>query len=182
MNEYTDTAKWLKYLLYVGIGSMANTVLNIFMPGISAWISPILTLAALYMMARLIPANGRYLRAILFSGVSVLIGVLNIQQIALAGAICSIVGQFQEFTAHGELIREQDSKLSDKWGSLFWLQFAVSVISTLLGSVFTALLVASGAVDVDTASAMIVVAVTLVTLLLRLLYLVYLGKTIKLVE
>ena len=178
----TNTTKWLKYLLYVGIAAMANTVLNIFLPSVANWISPILTLAALFVMSRLIPSNGRYLRVILFSGAAVLITILNIQQVALAGAICSIVGQYQEFTAHGELIREQNKKLADKWGSLFWLQFAVSIITTLLGSVLTALLVASGSVDVDTASAMIVVAAALVTLLLRVLYLSYLSKTIKTLE
>jgi hypothetical protein len=182
MNEYTDTVKWLKYLLYVGIAAMVNTVLNIFLPVIASWLSPILTLAALYMMARLSASNGRYMRCILFTGVALVINVLNIQQVALAGSICSILGQYQEFTAHGELIRELDKKLSDKWGGLFWLQFAVSVISTLLGSMFAAVLVASGSVDAATASSMILVAVTLVTLLLRLLYLAYLRKSIKVLE
>ena len=29
MNEYTDTAKWLKYLLYVGIATLVNSVLKL---------------------------------------------------------------------------------------------------------------------------------------------------------
>ena len=181
MNEQ-NTARWLKYLLYVNIAALGNTVLSNFLPGLSGWLSPILTLLALYMMARLVPSNGRYLRVVLFTGVSVLISVLNIRQVVLAGALCSIIGQYQEFTAHGELIRERDQKLADKWGSLFWLQFAVTIISTLLGSVLAAVLVASGSVDAEALAPVITVAVALVTLLLKVLYLVYLKKTIKLLE
>ena len=177
-----NTTKWLRFLLYVGIAAMINSILSIFLPAVSSWLDPVLTLAALFMMSRMIPANGRYIRAILFTGVSLVITVLNIQMVALAGSICSIVGQYQEYTAHGELAAAQDSKLASRWGSLFWLQFAVSIITTLLGSVLISVLMASGAMDADTATIMLTVAVAFVTLVLRLLYLSYLNKTIKLLE
>ena len=67
MNE-NNTAKWLNYLFYVGIAAMGNTVLSLFLSDVSSWITPILTLAALFMMSRMVPSNGRYLRVILFSG------------------------------------------------------------------------------------------------------------------
>ena len=177
-----NTIKWLRYLLYVGIAAMINSILGIFLPAVSNWLTPVLTLAALFMMSRLIPANGRYIRAILFTGVSLVITVLNIQAVALAGSICSLVGQYQEYTAHGELVAAQDPKLAGRWGSLFWLQFAVSIITTLLGSVLISVLMASGAMDADTATIVLTIAVSFVILVLRLLHLNYLSKTIKLLE
>ena len=182
MIENTNTTKWLQYLLYVGIAAMVNTIANIFLPSISVWLGYILTAAAVYLMFRLGPSNGRYLRAVLFAGAALIINVLGIQQIALAGAVCSIVGQYQEYTAHGELIKEQDPKLADKWGSLFWLQFAVSIITTLLSSVFVTVLVVSGNMDADAVTGMITVAAAMVVLILKVLYLAYLKRTIKILE
>ena len=187
MNEYTDTAKWLKYLLYVGIAALANTVLAAvpLLSGLSGWISLAISAATVFLMYRLQGANERYFKAAVFGAVPLVISILGrfgISFLPLLGAISGLVAQYQEFAAHGELIQDRDPRLANRWGGLFWLQFAVTIISTLLGSVFAAVLVASGSMDMETATAMIVVAVALVTLLLKLLYLLYLRKTIRLLE
>lgn len=187
MNEHTDTVKWLKYLLYVGIAALASTVLAAIplLNGLSGWVSLPISAATVFLMYKLQPANERYFKAAIFGAVPLIISILGrlgISFLPLLGAICGLVAQYQEFAAHGELIQARDPKLAGKWSSLFWLQFAVTIISTLLGSVFAAVLVASGSMDMETATAMIVVAVAIVTLLLEVLYLVYLKKAIRLLE
>lgn len=186
MNE-NNTTQWLRYLLYVGIAALANTVLSAIplLGGLSGWISLAISAATVFLMYKLQSANERYFKAAIFGVVPLIISILGrlgISFLPLLGAICGLVAQYQEFAAHGELIQQWDPKLANKWGSLFWLQFAVTLISTLLGSVFAAVLVASGSMDMETATAMIVVAVAMVTLLLEVLYLVYLKKTIRLLE
>ena len=174
----TNTTKWLKYLLYVGIAAMANTILNIFLPSVANWISPILTLAALFVMYRLVPSNGRYLRVILFSGVSVLISVLNIQQVALAGGLCSILGQYQEYTAHGELIQQWKPKLADRWIGLFFFQLSANGILLVMSALF----LRSAGENAELITAVLTVIVAVITLILKVVYLIFLRGTIRILK
>lgn len=182
MNEYTDTVKWLRYLLYVGIAAMVNTVLNIFLPAIASWLSPILTLAALYMMARLAASNGRYLRSILFNGAALVITILNIQQVALAGLLCGIVGQYQEYHAHSELIADRDSNLAVKWSNLFFIQLGVNLVLVVMSVLSVAVFIGAAGMDYVVISAIITVITAVILLILKIVYLVYLNRTIKVLE
>jgi len=186
MNENNCT-KWLQYLLYVGIAALANTILSAvpLLDGLSGWISLAINAATVFLLYKLQPSCERYFKAAIFRAVPLILGILGrlgISVLPLLAALCGIVAEYQEFASHGELIQAWDTKLAGKWSSLFWLQFAVSIITTLLGSVFTAVLVAGGGMDMETATAMLTVVVAMVTLLLDVLYLVYLRKTIRLLE
>ena len=182
MNEYTDTVKWLRYLLYVGIAAMVNTVLNIFLPAIASWLSPILTLAALYMMARLAASNGRYLRSILFNGAALVVTILNIQQVALAGLLCGIIGQYQEYHAHSELIADRDSKLAVKWSNLFFIQLGVNLFLVVMNVLSVAVFIGAAELDSVVISAIITVITAVILLILKIVYLVYLNRTVKVLE
>lgn len=177
MNE-NNTAKWLNYLFYVGIAAMGNTVLSLFLSDVSSWITPILTLAALFMMSRMVPSNGRYLRVILFSGVSVLISVLNIQQVALAGGLCSILGQYQEYTAHGELIQQWKPKLADRWIGLFFFQLSANGILLVMSALF----LRSAGENAELITAVLTVIVAVITLILKVVYLIFLRSTIRILK
>ncbi len=183
MNQHTDTVKWLKYLLYVGIAALVNSLLGIFgLGGLSRWIGLALGAATLYLMFRLIGSNGRYQKAVLFSGVSLVISLLNIQLVALAGSICAIVGQYQEYLAHGELIADRDPKLAEKWSGLFWLQFGVELITVLLMGLIVGILVAAANMEAAVVTALITVIAAVLSVILKVLYLSYLKKTIALLE
>lgn len=182
MNE-NNTTQWLRYLLYVGIAAMANSLLGIFLPGkLSTWIGYAISAAAVYLFFRLIVSNARYKTALIFSGAALIINLLGIQALGLAGSICALVGQYQEYHAHGELIQEQDPRLAGKWGRLFWFQFGVEVIVILLTSVFLGVLVAAGSLDAAMVTALATIVAAILTLALKVLYLVYLKKTIRLLE
>ena len=182
MNESNST-KWLKYLLYVGIGAAANYLLVSFLPqSVHRLVGYLLTAASLYLMYRLTPDNGRYHKAILFTGVSLIISALSIRVVALAGSLCAILGQYQEYTAHGELIADRDIRLANKWGSLFWFQLAVELIGGLAVMLVAGTIRAGGQVTNTPIASVAVVAASFINVILKVLYLVYLRKTIKALE
>ena len=182
MNQNIYIVNRLRKLFYVSIAVLANTFLSIILSGLSRWVALGLSIYCVYLMFQLKPENEHYEKAAIFYTVALVGNLISSGILALVGSVCSLVGQYQEFHGHGELIGERDPKLTDNWSSLFWLQFAVSIISTLLSSVFAAVLVASGSMDLETATAIIVVVVAIVTLLLEALYLKYLKKTITILE
>lgn len=177
-----NTTKWLRYLLYVGIAATLNGLLSLLLPEVSTWLSPILTLAALFMMSRIIPANGRYLRVILFTGAATLISVLNIQAVALAGSLCTVIGQYQEYTAHGELVEDLDPKLASRWSNLFWFKFAVGVIMVLATTVLGTMLAVAVNLDAATLAGILTIVIAVFTLIMDIVYLVFLHRTTKVLD
>ena len=182
MNK-NNVEKWLKYLLYVGIGAMVNYLLATVIPApVHNLLGYLLTAASLYLMYKLTPDNGRYYRVILFSGVSLIISALSIRVVALAGSLCAILGQYQEYTAHGELIADRDARLANKWGSLFWLQLAVELIGGVAITIIAGAMTAGGSVESTSIAAIATVAASFITVILKVMYLVYLRKTVKALE
>lgn len=184
MNENMNTqTKWLQYLLYVGIAAAANSLLGTALPGrLSTWLGYAISAASIYLMFRLIGSNGRYQKAAIFSGVALVVNLLGIQLLSLVGSVCAIVGQYQEYHAHGELVAERDSQLARKWSNLFWIQFAVELIGGLLITMVVAVMAASGELDSAPIVALATVAIAALALGMKVLYLVYLNRTIKAVE
>ena len=92
------------------------------------------------------------------------------------GRIYEIHPQNQEYNGHSELVCAQDSKLSGKWHSLFYVQLVVGII---VGIISTSAVVIAALVGVD---APIIVTVflwcsTVLSTLIQLVYLLYLKKT-----
>ena len=183
MNEYTDTVKWLKYLLYVGIAGLVHYLLgNSLLGSLSVWVGYILTGATVFLMFRLIVSNARYKKAMLFYGAALIINLTGFQALALAASICTIVGHFQEYYANGELVAQQSPALAGKWNNLFWFQFAVEVIGALLVSLAFGTYLAGGQLGSATILSMAIVAIAFISVILKVLYLVYLNRTIKVLE
>ena len=184
MHENVNSpAMWLRYLLYVGIAAMANSLLGLFLPGkLSTWIGFAISAATVYLLYRLIGANARYKTAALFGAGALICNLLGIAALSLAASICAIVAQYQEYQAHGELVRERDPKLADKWSSLFWLQFGVEVITALLTAVFVGVLVAASGMEAAVVTGLVTVIAAVFSVILKLLYLSYLNRTVKLLD
>lgn len=184
MNENTPSpTKWLQYMLYVGIASAALTILSIFLPAnLTHWIGIAANGVLTYLMFRLAPSNARYKKAGIFYAVSLGVTILGVRILGLVGDICAIVAQYQEYHAHGELIAERNPKQAEKWGSLFWLQFALSIVIVLLAGLIAGILAA--VVQLDEAAVVTVTTVLIAAfgLGLKVLYLVYLKRTIQALE
>ena len=181
MNENrNDTAKWLQYLLYVGIAPLVNSLLGIFgLPGLG-WILFACNAAAVYLLLQLAGSNPRYKTAAIFYAVSLAGSLIGNVFLNLAISVCSIIGQYQEYHAHGELIAARDSKLSDNWNTLFGMQIALSVIAVLLTGLVAGILAALTNMSVDAVTPIVTVLVAVLSAGLRALYLVYLSRTVKL--
>ena len=185
MNENrTETTKWLRYLMYVGIAALVNIIL-VNIPSISrltGWISLAISAATVYLLFMLAGNNPRYKTAAIFCAVALVGGLIPITIVSLACSVCGIVAQYQEYHAHSELIEAQDPKLAGQWNTLFWLEFAVSIIAVLLSSVIVTALVMAAGMEEAAVTAIVVAIVAAVTLLMKLLYLSYLNRTIRLLE
>ena len=183
MNQHTDTAKWLKYLLYVGIAALVNSLLGLIgLSGISRWIGLAINVATAYLLFMLAGTNPRYKTAAICYTVALVGGLINNAIVGLAGSICGIVATYQEYHAHGELIAEQDPKLADKWNSLFGLELALTFVGVLLMGLLVGLLAAATNMSEAVITPIITIIVAALGVGLEALYLSYLKRTIALLE
>ena len=184
MNEPVNSpVKWLRYLLYVGIAALVNSLLGIFgLSGLSQWLGLAISAATAYLLFMLAGSNPRYKTAAIFYAVALAAGFISNVILGLVGSVCGIVAQYQEYHAHGELIEEREPKLADRWNSLFWLQFALGVVVVGLTSVLVTALVMAANMDEAVVTVIAAVIAGVLGIGLSALYLSYLNRTIKLLE
>ena len=182
MNENrNDTVQWLQYLLYAGIASAVHSLLaNLSLLGsMSRWVGLAISAAAIYLLFRLADANPRYRNAAIFSAVSLVCAQIGGTILILACSVCGTVAQYQEYHAHGEMIEERNPKLAGKWHSLFWAQFVVGLLLSVLVSLTAAILAVIAGLETMALTAITTVVVSIISVILKVLYLVYLDRTVK---
>ena len=176
--------KWTKNLYNVQIVLLVCGVLSVIpmLGNVFGWISRIFSLIVVYILYQLAPVNERYKKAAIFSGVAIVIGLLthfmNITMvISLAVVICSLVGTYQEYTAHSDMLDGIDNILARKWHSLFnWEVFGGFFVGILVSPIIVLLTILL-VVDANILTAIMLVAVTGFDLILDLVYLKYLKRT-----
>lgn len=185
MNENVNTpAKWLTYLLYVGIAAAVNSLLvNLsLLSGLTRWAGLAITAASIYLLFRLRDANPRYLKAAIFSAVA-WVGIrIGFTPLTLVGLVCSIIAQYQEYHGHSELVEEHDAKLAGRWNSLFWAQFVGSLLLGLVVSVVGVTVVMVSGEETEFTTTLTSILSVVLSLVLKVLYLLYLNRTIKALE
>lgn len=185
MNEKVfSPAKWLQYLLYVGIAAEVNNLIGYIplLSGLTRWVGIAVSAASVYLLFRLRDVNPRYLKAAVFSAVA-WVGIrIGFTPLTLVGLVCSIIAQYQEYHGHSELVEDRDAKLAGRWNSLFWAQFAVSLILGLVVSLFGMVLVMLSGSDTELTTAVTSILTVVLSLVMKVLYLVYLHRTVKLLE
>ena len=184
MNENrNDTVKWLRYLLYVGIAALVNSLLGFCgLSGLSRWIGLAVSGATVYLLFMLAGSNPRYKTAAICYAVALAGGLISNAIVGLAGSICGMVATYQEYHAHGELIEERDPKLADKWNTLFGLEIALTFVGILLMGLLVGLLAAATSMSEAAIVPIITIIVAVLGVGLNLLYLNYLKRTIALLE
>lgn len=159
--------KWLRFLMYVSIVSLVNSLigqLSIVPSAVTTWISRGAAVAVVVCMFQLSPANARYRKTAILRIVSLILTIISAfvsVSAVLVSSVVSIIGDYQEYNAHSELVAQKDAKLSGRWSSLFlWSLFSgvlvwlvsliVSLIATFLRtdaaaitSIVTSLVIAS---------------------------------------
>lgn len=173
--------KWIQNLFYVQCIAMAGTIIGLlpFADGWFGWVNRAIALASIYVLYRLIPTNARYQKAVIYSGIAVALGLvvnwIQIFALPLIVSICSLIGLYQEFSAHSEMMSGIDDKLARKWHSLLNWNILSSIVVGFLGS---ALVVVGVLLKIDTNVLVILELVLIVgiELIIKLVYLIYLKR------
>ena len=191
--------KWLRYLLIVHIVMLSFSALrNVVNFGkLYNWINAALDVAAIFCLLQLRRENRLYKLAaglLIVNIVTDLIGydyityhllfiIRNVEQaqyffqiVSYAGIACALGAIAAEYVAHSRLIQNTDPKLRKWWLWLLAAQLAVSVISSVLGSVL-AELINAGTLSVMTYQDYIYPFLLLPGIAVSLLYMICLYKT-----
>lgn len=181
--------KWLRVLMYIAVVSLINAAAN-FVPFIPAalttWISRGVTIAMVICMFQLAPVNARYRKAGILRAVMLICTLITAfvhasSILTFTASILSIVAVYQEYSAHSELVSDQDAKLAGKWHSLFnWSILAGVLVG--FGSVLGALIVAAFEMDVVRVTALVIGLLGIPLMILDLVYILYIRKMIAIFE
>lgn len=138
--------KWIQNLFYVQCVALAATLIAKlpFIGSWFGWVIRIISIVTILVIFKLSFANVRYRKSSILMGISVVLGFLlskDFAIFALVGAICSIIGTYQEYTGHSEVVADIDEKLSKNWHTLFnwnfWgglaVSFAAAIIAVAIG-------------------------------------------------
>ena len=179
----------LKGLFWLNAAALAMSWVSLIpaMTKIMGWAGLIVPLANAIVLLSLAQAGKRYRLAGVLCGIAaagnlllVLVGLAD-SVLATALNICSLVGLFNEYKGHAELIERKDAKLARRWSTLFVLNIVMSIVSAIL-VVATVMIGLNAPVDPDSITALSVAIGLLPTLVVQVLYLVYLNRTCRLVE
>lgn len=179
----------LKGLFWLNAAALAMSWVSLIpaMTKIMGWAGLIVPLANAIVLLSLAQAGKRYRLAGILCGIAaagnlllVLVGLAD-SVLATALNICSLVGLFNEYKGHAELIERKDAKLASRWSTLFVLNIVMSIVSAIL-VVATVMIGLNAPVDPDSITALSVAIGLLPTLVVQVLYLVYLNRTYRLVE
>ncbi len=176
--------KWTKNLLYLECAILVLLVLEEIpiIGSVFDWINTIAVVATIYALYKLGAVSERYKKAAVFRGISLIISFLIgliplLAMLAIVGAVCSLIGLYQEFCGHAEMLNGINETLSRKWHSLFnWNIFG----GIVLGILATPLMVVFGVllhVDTSVLTAATLVLITGFDVILKVFYLLYLKRT-----
>lgn len=181
-------ARWLRYLFYLGIAGIVISCLS-FLPlseGWINWISKIPAAGMILCFFRLAPSAQRYRKAAVYlliclCGTVLATLVPSLSILSLPASVCSLVGLYQEHSAHSDLTDPLDPKLSRKWHSLFnWRLFSGVLLA--FSSMIAVLIAVFLQLDETVIATVIVGILTVPSIVLDVFYLLYLNRTIHLLE
>lgn len=173
--------KWIQNLFYVQCAMLVGYLIEYlpFADGWFRWVNLVLSLAGAYVLYQLIPVNARYRKAVIFTGIAIVIrfvgNLVEVSALSLGMSICVLIGLYQEFSAHSEMLDGIDHRLSRKWHTLFNWNIFSSIIAGFLGG---ALLIIGVLLEVDT-NVLVVVEIAMiiaVEVIIRVVYLIYLKR------
>lgn len=176
---------WLPRLFLCQIAATVITALSSIsaISAVITWIARVLTLVSIVILFQLSPAHERYRKSAIFRCI-VFVGTLlslliKSSLFALVWTILSLVAQYQEYSAHSDLVAEKDPKLSRNWHSLFNWQIFGGVIAAIISiaAVLGGVLLGAATENITSAALWLTTAVTII---LEVFYLLYLRKTIAL--
>lgn len=169
----------LFYAHIVGIvAAVLSTVTGV--TAIQTWGNRVVAVVIAITLFRLCAYNKRYKKAAIFLCVSLGCSLVNIIGISLLlsaiGSVCSLIAVYQEYTAHGEMCREEIPVLERKWHSLFFWQLVVGIIMGFAGSAAALIyaMVLNG--EPESFVTILLAVFNLVDIILKIFYLRYMKQ------
>lgn len=180
--------KWLRILFYIHLALLAASVLSwLPMPDQwIAWIQRILVIATALCLFRLSSVNDHYRKAALFriiyiGGLLITALLFSSTAITLAASVCSIIAVYHEYSAHSDLITQQDPRLSRKWHSLFNWSIAAAILVSFGSLVISMISVLIG-MDITAAVTVVMVILSIPQFAVDVFYLIYLNRMLQLLR
>lgn len=171
--------KWLKYLFFIQFAHLARYPLGLFTQtsAISVIIGWVISVGTAYILLQLAPAGERYRKAFIFRGLDLCCTLITrilfaSTLLSAVGSLSALIGVYQEYNAHSEVLTETDPELAKKWEKLFVWIVVSNVLTVPL--TFLTLLPEIGTV--------MMAVVGILGMVLNVLYLVYLHRMRKLFE
>lgn len=184
-----QVSKRLGILFWIYVVSMALSLLGVLpaMAEMMPWLGAGMRIASAIVLFSLAQAGGRYRLAGILGGIAAA-GNLLLTLIGSAGGvlamalnICALVGLYNEYKGHAELIQEQEDTLARRWTKLFVWNIVLSLVSMLL-AINVSVLGAAAGMSVGTMTMLGVAMAAIPAMVVDVLYLVYLNRTRHLVE
>jgi hypothetical protein len=207
MEQKEQTAKYLSWLLYIGIASISLNVVKDILVNDSwaSWLQLLLNAGIVVCLYLLRPAGNNYrlsalARALtlLLSTVALAINTFLLPELIAAPEkmqlfnlftrasgilmfLLSTLGLWLEYRAHGMLVSGRDIGFQRKWNNLFFLRLGAALfysLGTYVAAYFQQLL----QWDIATTHGLVLAILNLPVKAAYLLYLLYLYRTIRLVR
>lgn len=181
------SAKWFRILLIVQTVLLVNMLLApLQLPlRLVGWLTMAMTAVTILALFSLRGVQPRYGQAALYLGIGLAGDLLTeITGASLFGSllsICSIIGQYQEFHGHGELMADREPAMAGQWSSLFYWQMGVGLLSGL-GAVVGVVIAVGLHVPEDTIITATLLIVALMAGAVQFVYLRYLKRMLKLLQ
>lgn len=178
-------SKWISILWYIQLGVLVWEVLSWFpLPTILlGWGSKILSLITAVILFQLTPVYKRYRTAGIFVCVAVALSLVNMllqsTMVQLGASACALAALYFEFTAHAELVREQDWKLAKSWNVLFEFEIICGVVVGIVGAPLAVVIAVILAIDPNIVASGVMVLMAGGGIVLQILYLILLKRTLS---
>ena len=145
--------KWIKILFYVQCVALVATVID-WVPVIGSWFGWLISatsIVTIVVLFQLIPMNERYKKAVIFLSIAAITTFLLklFLMLAVVGAIASIIGMYQEYMGHSEVMQEVNKKVGDSWQRLFYLDLVGGLCVSVIGSIIAVAIGVVAAVDIS---------------------------------
>lgn len=185
----SETAvQWFQTLLYLGIVDLILTIIRLVLSvpsDVAGYISMGLRVSMVICLFQLAPIHPRYKKAAIFQSI-MLLGTFveafssEISVIGWLTIVFLILGRYQEYTGHSEYIADKDTKLSERWNSLFkWELVSGVLLSVLTFFVSTALVIA---LNINHILKNVVSIMSVPMCVFDVLYLVFMNRLISRID
>lgn len=175
--------KWIKYLFYIQVAAGVVGLLSA-VPALDAivvWVNRALSIATVVVLFKLAPLNKRYKKAAIFAGVGLALAILivwtDMVALVLVVSIFSLVGTYQEYNGHSEMVGAMDAKLAGNWHGLFNWQIFSGIIVGLLGGVLVAVGLVAFSMSQEVLTSITLALTNVLDLILWIIYLRFLKRT-----